>query len=175
MFNSGIPWTVAPQAPLSMGFPRKEYWSGLPTPFPGDLHNPGVKPICPVLQADSLPLSHQGSIEEVCFCFFSWWFVFYYGRIEWKLFFLPYICNGVLLSSTKEWTTNPQKAWLNPTCMLLSERTQSEETAWSMTSFMRSGLSLWVLLFPGSQREQAPGGRGADMWSSAADKKFKVQ
>ena len=37
------PWTVACQAPLSMGFSRQEYWSGLPFPFPGDLPNPGTK------------------------------------------------------------------------------------------------------------------------------------
>ena len=37
-------WTVALQAPLSMGFSRKEYWSGLPGPFPGDLPDPGIKP-----------------------------------------------------------------------------------------------------------------------------------
>ena len=40
------PWTVACQAPLSMGFPRQEYWSGLPFPSPGDLPNPGIKPTC---------------------------------------------------------------------------------------------------------------------------------
>ena len=38
------PWTVALQAPLSMGFPRQEYWSGLPFPSPGDLPDPGVEP-----------------------------------------------------------------------------------------------------------------------------------
>ena len=38
-----IPWTVAHQASLSMGFPRKEYWSGLPCPSPGDLFNPGIR------------------------------------------------------------------------------------------------------------------------------------
>ena len=38
-----IPWTVALQAPLSMGFPKQEYWSGLPFPFPRDLLDPGVK------------------------------------------------------------------------------------------------------------------------------------
>ena len=38
------PWTVAPQAHLSMGFPKQEYWSGLPFPSPGDLPNPGIKP-----------------------------------------------------------------------------------------------------------------------------------
>ena len=37
------PWTVALQAPLSMGFPRQEYWSGLPFPSPGDLSDPGIK------------------------------------------------------------------------------------------------------------------------------------
>ena len=37
-------WTVACQAPLSMGFSRQEYWSGLPCPPPGDLPNPGIEP-----------------------------------------------------------------------------------------------------------------------------------
>ena len=49
------PWTVAHQAPLSMGFFRREYWSGLPFPSTGDLPNPGIKPGSPALQADSLP------------------------------------------------------------------------------------------------------------------------
>ena len=44
-----IPWTVAHQAPLSMGFPKQEYWSGLPFPSPGDLHNPGIKLESPAL------------------------------------------------------------------------------------------------------------------------------
>ena len=47
------PWTEAHQAPLSMGFFRQEYWSGLPFPSPGDLPNPGIK--LRSLQADSLP------------------------------------------------------------------------------------------------------------------------
>ena len=50
-------WTVACHAPLSMGFSRQEYWSGLPFPSPGDLPNPGIKPSV----TDSLPLSYQGS------------------------------------------------------------------------------------------------------------------
>ena len=41
----GTPWTVACQAPLSMGFSRQEYWSRLPIPTPGDLPNPGIKPV----------------------------------------------------------------------------------------------------------------------------------
>ena len=55
-------WTVACQAPLSLGFSKQEYWSGLPCPPPVDLPNPGIKPRSPALQADSLPLSHQGSL-----------------------------------------------------------------------------------------------------------------
>ena len=38
------PWTVDLQAPLSMGFSRQEYWSGLPYPLPGDLPDPGIQP-----------------------------------------------------------------------------------------------------------------------------------
>jgi len=52
--NSATPWTVAHQAPLSMGFSRQEYWSGLPFPYPGDLPNPGIEPRSPALQGDSL-------------------------------------------------------------------------------------------------------------------------
>ena len=54
------PWTVACQAPLSMGFSRQEYWSGLPFPPPGDLPNPGTEPRFPALQADSLPTELGG-------------------------------------------------------------------------------------------------------------------
>ena len=48
------PWTVAYQAPPSMGFSRQEYWGGLPFPSPGDLPDPGIEPRSPTLQADSL-------------------------------------------------------------------------------------------------------------------------
>ena len=54
------PWTVACQAPPSMGFSRQEYWSRLPFPFPGDLPNPRIEPRSPTLQADSLPAELQG-------------------------------------------------------------------------------------------------------------------
>ena len=49
------PWTVACQAPLSMGFSRQEYWSGLPFPSPGDLPDPGIEARSPTLLAVSLP------------------------------------------------------------------------------------------------------------------------
>ena len=54
------PWTVAHQAPLSMGFSRQEFWSGLPLPSPGDLPDPGIESGSPALQADSLPSEPPG-------------------------------------------------------------------------------------------------------------------
>ena len=53
------PWTVAPQASLSLGFSRQEYWTGLSFPSPGDLPDLGIEPGCPALQADSLPTELQ--------------------------------------------------------------------------------------------------------------------
>ena len=59
--DSATSWTVTSQAPLSMEFPRQEYWSGLPFPTPGDLPDPRVEPESPALLADSLPLCHLQS------------------------------------------------------------------------------------------------------------------
>ena len=64
------PWTVACQAPLSVGFFRQEYWSGLPFPSPGGLPNPGIKPMAPAtplaLQKDSLLLSRWSLGRNEC-------------------------------------------------------------------------------------------------------------
>ena len=60
------PWTIAYQAPLSMGFSRQECWSGLPFPSPGDLPDPGIEPGSPALQADALlgkPLFSKVSVN----------------------------------------------------------------------------------------------------------------
>ena len=54
------PWTIAHQAPLSMGFSRQEYWSGLPFPSPGDLPDPGIEPRPRALQADTLTSEPPG-------------------------------------------------------------------------------------------------------------------
>ena len=54
------PWTLAYQAPLSMGFSRQQYWSGLPFPSPGNLPDPGIKPRSPALQTDALPPEPPG-------------------------------------------------------------------------------------------------------------------
>ena len=67
--DSAIIWTVACQAPVSMGFFRKEYWSGLPLPPPGDLLDPGIEPmspVSPVLQADSLMAASSGKQINAC-------------------------------------------------------------------------------------------------------------
>ena len=55
------PMDYSDQAPLSMGFSRQEYWSGLPFPSPGDLADPGIEPRSPALQTDALTSEPQGS------------------------------------------------------------------------------------------------------------------
>ena len=61
---------VSNQTPLSMGFPRQEYWSGLPFPSPGGLFDPGTEPMSPSLQACSLPSEPPGKpvLEMLCVC-----------------------------------------------------------------------------------------------------------
>ena len=62
------PWPVALRAPMSEEFSRQAYWNGLSFPTPGDLPDPEIKLtslVSPTLQADSLPLSHQGSPDIV--------------------------------------------------------------------------------------------------------------
>ena len=72
------PRAVAYQSPLSMGFSRQEYWSGLPFPSPGDLPDPGIEPRSPTLQADTLPseppmvhvqTDEKGVVGILCICF----------------------------------------------------------------------------------------------------------
>ena len=63
----GTPWTVAYQAPPSMGFSRQEYWSGLPFPPSGDLPNPGIEPGSPAFQADALTSEPPGKPNQVAF------------------------------------------------------------------------------------------------------------
>ena len=62
------PWTIACQAPLSMGFSRQEYWTGLPFPPPGDLPSPGIKPGFPALLADFLPTELSGKPRDHNIC-----------------------------------------------------------------------------------------------------------
>ena len=55
------PWTLAYQAPPSMGFSKQEYWSGLPFPSPGDPPDPGTERRSPAVQADALPSEPSGN------------------------------------------------------------------------------------------------------------------
>ena len=69
MSNSATHWTVACQAPLSMGFPRQECWTGLPFPSPGDHPDPGIEhvsPVFPALQAYYLPAEPLGKHIYAC-------------------------------------------------------------------------------------------------------------
>ena len=84
-------WTVAHQAPLSMGFSRQGCWSGLPCPSPRDLPDPGIEPVSPVnpaSQADYLLLSYQGSPQA-------------YLGLPLLQCFLPYFVNNSLSPHTK--------------------------------------------------------------------------
>ena len=59
-------WAVAHQAPLSMRFPRQEYWGGLPFPSPQNFSDPGTNLYLLHWQVDSLPLSHQENPVKIC-------------------------------------------------------------------------------------------------------------
>ena len=65
MSSSLTPWTEVHQAPLSMGFPRQEFWRGLPFPSPGDLLDSGTELGSPALQADCLPTEPAMRSENV--------------------------------------------------------------------------------------------------------------
>ena len=102
-------WTVACKAPLSMGFPRQEYWNGLPFPPPGDLPDPGIEPasaVVPAWQADSLPLSHLGSpVKSPCVCSVPQSCVTLCDPVDWS----PpgsSVC-GILQARILEWVAMP--------------------------------------------------------------------
>ena len=77
------PWTVTCQAPLSVGFPRQEYWSRLPFPSPGDLLHPGIRPVSLALQVDVLPWSHQGN-PSMLILVTTEWFHRFVSKTSWK-------------------------------------------------------------------------------------------
>ena len=67
------PWTVTCQTPVSVGFPRQEHWSGLPSPSPGDLPNLGIEPVSPSLAGGFFTTELPGKSIHVC--------VYIYGDI----------------------------------------------------------------------------------------------
>ena len=73
------PWIVAHCTPLSMEFPRQEYWSGLPFPSPGDPLDPRIKPMSPALQMNSFTAE---PLEKPLFCQHKKNFVFYFNALS---------------------------------------------------------------------------------------------
>ena len=65
MSDSATTWTAAHQAPLSMGFLRQEYWSGLPFPSPGDLPNPGIEHMSPALTGEFFTTELLGKLPPL--------------------------------------------------------------------------------------------------------------
>ena len=93
------PWTITLQAPLSMGFFRQEYYSGLPFPTPEDLPNPGIKPTSlksPELQANSLPSVPPGKLMPIWYWFLFVWFGFFVCLFCWLVFRLWWVFVAVL-------------------------------------------------------------------------------
>ena len=78
MSDSATPWTAAHQAPLSMRFPRQEYWSGLPFPSPGNLPNPGIKPASPAMAGGLFTTEPPGKPSEIL------------NEVKWYTFFFYY-------------------------------------------------------------------------------------
>ena len=85
--DSVTPWTVALQAPLSMGFPNQEYWSGLSFSPPRELSDPGIEPASPALAGRFSTLSHQGNPIQytihiyIYILFFRFFFIIGYYKI----------------------------------------------------------------------------------------------
>ena len=78
----GTPWTVAYQAPPSMGFSRQEYWNGLPFPTPGGLPDPGIKPWSSAFQADALTSEPPGKSRHDCIDHNKLWKILKNGNIR---------------------------------------------------------------------------------------------
>ena len=152
-------WTIGRQAPLSIGFPRQQYWSGFPFPSLGDLPNPGIKPeslVSPAIQADSLPLRHPVSLKTrvllVFFTFYKWkcWGLITLNNL-FKLIQLKSCCDGVcelqVPGSTQQlsccwrnipgsfqqhdcyWCSLFNQSWLYPALQKVPETAEMNETS----------------------------------------------
>ena len=132
------PWTVACQRPLFMGFPRQEYWSGPPCPPPGHLPNPGIEtaaPAAPVLQVDSLLLSHWGS---PIFCLYLYAYLLY-------LYLYMYVYTFVY----RRWESSFERyrpSTYKETCSVVSYHLsfQSIQSEYYRVSIYRTGEVLYI-------------------------------
>ena len=123
------PWTVTHQDPLSMGFSRQGYWSGLPFPPPGDPPSPGpdpTYPLSPALQVDSLSTDHQGRVPS------TYWML---GKCYFYIFF-PITC-------LKKMSSNAGFDWCLSFILTFTTYRNGEtwQWAWPLT------LCLFVLLY----------------------------
>ena len=92
-------WTVARQSLMSMGFPRQEYWSGWSFPSPGDLLDPGIKPMFPAWQVDSSPLC---PLKSPCTIYINYGKILFYDLCSeyasGKWIYLQHFCNYQIMS-----------------------------------------------------------------------------
>ena len=134
------PWTVAHQAPLSMGFSRQEYWSGLPCPPPEDLPDPGIEPRSPALQADSLPSEPPVVIRD------GWGFPLHLGSG-------CVVHQNSMLSSnhtrTKSWPWPLLTSFGVPRCLWQILRGSPPTSAFSPASNVPGSTGSWVFTTPG--------------------------
>ena len=95
-----IPWTIAHQAPLSMGFPWQEYWSELPFPVPGDLPDSGVELVAPVLEGRFFTTAPPEKLQNVkhgvqkvnCQKLLSYFYRGYFRKVILKKSNLIFLC-----------------------------------------------------------------------------------
>ena len=104
-------WTVFLWASLSVGFPRQEYWSELPFPSPESFPNPGIEPVSPALQMDSL-LNHQECPKTV------------------------YVYSGILLSHKRSAFESVLMRWLNLEPIIQSELSEKEKQKLYMNAYI---------------------------------------
>ena len=100
-FKSAILWTVARQVPLSMGFSRQEYWSGLPFPPPGDLPDPGIEPLSPASPTLQIPY-HTEPPRKPLFLLVRW-SLFYTNICNSQLFIIHKISKANIHQLMKGW------------------------------------------------------------------------
>ena len=142
-----IPWTVAHQAPLCMGFPRQECWNRLLSPSPGDLPDLGIEPVFSELQADSLLLSYRGSPKQVLSkCWISEFYlrlrmgcwllvsVFIPGPSNSTMFCVPIEeCNSVVIRSdqiSRSVMSDSATPWIAAHQASLSRTMQIKHSSW---------------------------------------------
>ena len=114
-------WTVASQAPLSMGFPRQEYWSGLPFPSPGHLPDPRIKPVSPALAGGFFITESPG---KPCMC------------VHTHTHTHTHTHRGILLSHKREWNPAICRTWIELEGIMLIEISQTEKGRYCMISLI---------------------------------------